>query len=121
MDFVFKFFNTKYQNPCFLEIDLQVVRYLLEKGAYIEARDKRNSTALIRAAGEGSDRALKVYSLRFNVLFAYIKINGFQVLIEYKADILAVDSSDRSSLYFAVFNNHIDIVNILLENDAARY
>lgn len=75
-----------------------VIKYLLEKGCDIDVTDQDNTTPLIMASYNGGSEAAATVKL----------------LLNHKADISAVDSSDRTAIYWAAQENAIEVVKVLL-------
>ncbi|KAF4943126.1 hypothetical protein FSARC_15034 [Fusarium sarcochroum] len=115
-----------------------VVRYLLERGAYVESKDVKGRTPLsfgISALGSGP---VEINGLLLEKgadingkdsqgeppLFLAVRryrheVAGF--LLEMGADLDAKDVQGRTPLFVAVENGSIEAVKLLLDNKADRY
>ena len=79
--------------------DLEIVRFLLDSGAEIEAQDGYEYTALHRAADQGAARAVGV-------------------LLENGADIAKQGNFGRTALHCAATRGHTEVVRLLLNKGA---
>ncbi|KAG7381507.1 Mitogen-activated protein kinase kinase kinase mlk-1 [Phytophthora pseudosyringae] len=113
-----------------------VVRYLLERGAAVDASDRGGSTAvrfaasegrldvLMMLAGQGGGANLHVADLNgwTPLLFAsyggHVDVVGY--LLEHGADVDARDSGGSSSLRFAASEGRMEVVHLLVEVGGAR-
>ena len=79
--------------------NLEIVQYLLDKGADIESADHAFFTPLIATAEKGS-------------------IQVVQYLLDHGANVQAVSRYGFSSLNYAVANGHVEIAELLIERNA---
>ena len=85
--------------------NVEIIKYLLLKGANIDEQDKNGDTLLITS-----------------VLGRQTEI--FKLAIEFKANVNLLDKFVKSALYYAFTNNHIDdieYIKILLNEGAEMY
>jgi ankyrin repeat protein len=75
---------------------LDIVNYLIEKGANVNSLDRRNETALFKPAGNG-----------------HVKV--VNRLLDAQTDAMILDHWQRTPLRFAAMKGYIDIVRVLLE------
>ncbi|MGH0122561.1 UNVERIFIED_CONTAM: hypothetical protein FKN15_038111 [Acipenser sinensis] len=81
---------------------VQVIEYLLSKGAKLDVRDKNGSSPLHRAAERGHAQAVKV-------------------LLEAGANIYATDKKSKTPFHLAAQNNHLSIVTMLVQEETRNY
>lgn len=79
--------------------NLEIVKYLLEKGADIEAKDKNGMSPLILASKNGNLEIVKY-------------------LFEKGVNVEAIDKEERTCLMIASIKGHLNIVEFLLEKGA---
>ncbi|MDG7055225.1 MAG: ankyrin repeat domain-containing protein, partial [Wolbachia endosymbiont of Menacanthus eurysternus] len=75
--------------------ELDIVRYLVKKGANVNAKDKNGNTPLHFATMVG-------------------KVDIAKVLLKHNADVNAENNEGRTALYYAVKYNHQKLVELLL-------
>jgi ankyrin repeat protein len=80
------------------------VKLLLERGANIEARNKRGDTALILAASNGG----------------YEDAETVRLLLEKSADVGAKNNQEQTALDLALKNHRTEIVRLLKQAMASR-
>ncbi len=79
---------------------IEVARFLIEKGAKLDATDKNGRTALMYAASSG-------------------KVNITKLLIETKSDIVSAEDSEKNStLMYAVDSKNIEMVRFIISKGA---
>ena len=72
---------------------VEIIEYLLQKGARIDPKDKDNFTPLLMAACEGNADAVRM-------------------LLDNNADMYAIDKEDKSALYWAAAQNHVEAAQV---------
>ncbi|KAK6330118.1 hypothetical protein TWF718_003546 [Orbilia javanica] len=111
---------------------LRKLRYLLEMGANIEAKDGYHRTALTKAAVKGNidiieflvEKGANIEAKDINgqtPLFRAVygeKADAIELLLDKGADIEAKDEDGRTSLMQAAGRGNIDIVGLLVEKGA---
>jgi len=94
-----------------------VVKYLIEHGAEVDARDKYNKTALHTAALKG-----KSSSISFFVTYLFRNLGNYDImkcLVKIgKADVNAKNEKDITSLHIAAAKGHTECVRLLLKFSA---
>ena len=78
---------------------LEIVKFMLDNGAYIETKDKNHDTRLCQAAQNG-------------------EIDIVKLLINYDANLDATCSYEKTALHYATNSNETEIVQFLLDNGA---
>ena len=78
----------------------EIVQWLLSHGANPNGRDKSDVWTALHAA----------------VRYGHVEVS--RLLIQYKADIHAIDSTGETPLHDAVLYNHVDVAQLLLEHGA---
>ena len=76
-----------------------VIEYLLEMGCDIDVDDQDNTTPLMMAAYNGNAEA----------------VSTVEVLLDHNADLSALDSSEKSAIYWAAQENAFEVLKLLLE------
>ena len=88
--------NNTYQTPLFVAAaynQVEIIDYLLQKGAKIETKDRDNFTPLLMAASEGNADAVRL-------------------LMDNNADLYALDKEDKTALYWAAAQNNIEVAQV---------
>ena len=131
--------------------DIERLQYFIDKGVDINARDKDDRTALYWAIQKdfeevvdvlldyGADvpidyvttnnemhiKLFKVKRDRFNARLIEVAKQGdiqkVTAFVKRGADIDVQDNQGRTPLYWAAKNEHLEVVDVLLENGAASY
>jgi ankyrin repeat protein len=123
--------NRKLVSACH-EGRLGDVKTILQRGAYLDARDGNGSTALILAAENGHIEIVNILlvyqadvnkadKLGFTPLHIAIR-NGnmevVQILLEYQANVNEISPTGLTPLVTAVRQEHLGLVKLLLEHEA---
>lgn len=72
---------------------VNIIEFLLKRGADIETKDRDDYTPLLLAASEGNAEAVNV-------------------LIQSGANLFCMDKEDRTALYWAGLQNHNNVVEV---------
>jgi len=76
-----------------------VLKYLIDHGAYVDSKNAQSMTALHVASNKGDARSVRM-------------------LLENNADVNALDYDNRTPLYYASYDGHNDVVDAILQNDS---
>ncbi|KAL5258380.1 hypothetical protein ACHWQZ_G009025 [Mnemiopsis leidyi] len=112
--------------------DLQVIKYLWEKGADVNIQDSRGEAALHRAADRGHLQVIKylwekgadvniqdsegMTALHRAVNSGHLQV--FKYLLEKGADVNIQNSEGKTALHRAVFRRDLQVIDFLLEKEA---
>ena len=114
--------------------DLQVVKYLIEKGIDVETKDNHGGTSLIKSVWHGKINVIKylieekganieVRDNRGNTALLYAVCRGYFDIIKYLIEEVGVNIEDRDDenntplIYSSLFGN-IEITKFLIEKGA---
>jgi ankyrin repeat protein len=80
-------------------INSELIKYLIQNDADVNANNEDGETALHRASINGHLEVVKL-------------------LIENNADVNAINEQEETALHIASFNEHLEVVKLLIENNA---
>jgi ankyrin repeat protein len=95
----------------------EIVKYLVEKEADVNAKDENNQTALILASNANNS----AITLASNWYHSLNKKGHFEIvkyLVDNGAQVNAKDNYDRTALMFACENGHLEMVKFFVEKVA---
>ncbi len=96
---------------------VEIIKYLLKKGAKIEKQDKEYFTPLL------VKKYLNLFEIKREIE-VFLQLASFEgnpeavdVLLDHEADIFATDKVDKTVLFWAAANNHLETVKVGIERD----